>query len=121
MTDLPYARQPCTECPWRKDQPTGRFPPERYEALRNTAGSPGDEAPLWAPMFACHKTANGREIPCAGWLVVAGSFHLGVRLAIATGRLPVVALERGADWPELYATYDEMATANGAQPLTDAR
>lgn len=111
---LPYARRPCTECPWRLDAEPGRFPACRYQALRTTVGRRGAEAPIGAPVFACHKTQEGRDVACAGWLAVAGPDHLGIRLAVATGRLPASALEPGPGWPDLYRTYDDMAAANGA-------
>lgn len=115
MTDLPYAKRPCPECPWRVDQPAGRFDACRYDALRVTAGRPGAEAHLGAPIFACHKSHEGRDVACAGWLATVGGAHLGIRLAIASGRLPVEALSPGDDWPELYGSYDEMAAMNGAE------
>jgi hypothetical protein len=37
-------------------------------------------------LFACHKTGLGQA--CAAGLVVAGYYHLGVRLAVITGLLP---------------------------------
>jgi hypothetical protein len=66
---------------------------------------------MGAPLFACHKTAEGREQACAGWLAVSGYEHLGVRLAIVMGRLPAAVLSPGGDWPALYSSYDEMAAA----------
>jgi hypothetical protein len=115
MTRLRHPASPCGECPWRLDQPAGRFPPERYEALANTCGSRATgSAPLDAPLFACHKTPEGRETACAGWLAVEGADHVGVRLAVVTGRLDAAALEPGDDWPALYPTFADMAHANGA-------
>jgi Family of unknown function (DUF6283) len=111
--DLPHRRWPCAECPFRRDTEPGQFPACRYQALQETAGQPGNEAPLGAPMFACHKSAEGREEACAGWLAVAGYEHLGVRLAIALGRLPAAALSPGEDWPELFGSYEETAEAQG--------
>ena len=113
--NLPHCVRPCANCPWRKDSPAGEFPPERYEALRTTAGQPGDEAGFGAPIFACHKTEAGRDRACAGWLAVAGVEHLGIRLAVVLGRLPASALRPAGDWPELFASYDEMAERNGAR------
>ncbi|MCM6777896.1 DUF6283 family protein [Nocardia sp. CDC159] len=110
---LRHQKRPCNECPWRVDAELSVFPPERYEALACTSGTPGAEAPVGAPMFACHKTAEGREVACAGWLAVAGAEHLGVRLAVASGRISPGALARGDDWPELYASFEEMAAFNG--------
>lgn len=60
MSNLPYCARPCANCPWRRDSAAGEFPAERYEALRATAGAPGQEAGLVAPMFACHKSEPGR-------------------------------------------------------------
>ena len=57
---LPHRRRPCAECPWRRDVAAGKFSSERFDALADTSGGPGCEAPLSAPMFACHKTAEGR-------------------------------------------------------------
>lgn len=88
MTPLPHRLFPCRECPWRRDTEPGQFSACRYEQLENTSGVPGAEAALDAPMFACHKTPEGKEQACAGWLAVAGRDHLGVRLAVAHGGLP---------------------------------
>lgn len=113
MSALPRRRYPCAECPFRRDTRPGQFPAHRYEVLRETAGAPGAEAGLQAPMFACHKSPEGREEACAGWLAVCGIEHLGVRLATSFGHLPPEALRPGPDWPELFETYEEMADAQG--------
>lgn len=105
---------PCGQCPWRRDQPAGRFPAERYAALRNTSADEDGSAPLGAPLFACHKTCEGREIACAGWLAVEGAGHVRVRLAVVQGDLDEAALAPGADWPALFGSFDEMARFNGA-------
>lgn len=115
MSKLPYSVRPCANCPWRKDSAAGEFPAERYEALRATAGVPGREAGLGAPIFACHKSEPGRDRACAGWLAIAGTDHLGVRLAVALGRLPAGALKPGEDWPDLFGSYREMAERNGVK------
>lgn len=107
--ELRHRKFPCNECPWRRDTPPGKFPAHRYEALRNTMGAPGAEAPLGAPMFACHKSDEGATQACAGWLAVAGIDHLGVRYNIAIKRLPASALTPGEGWPALFDSYDEMA------------
>ena len=109
MADFPRVHRPCDECPWRVDAEPGRFPACRYEALRETT-----EQRLGAPLFACHKTPDGKERTCASWLAVVGHRHLGVRLAVAAGRLTEAALEPGEGWPELFGSYEELAEANGA-------
>lgn len=117
-TPLPRRTQPCAECPWRTDTPPGKFPIERYEALAGTSGSRGAEAPLGAPMFACHKSGEGKERACAGWLASVGYEHLGVRLAVVTGALPAEALTPDPDWPELFDTYEQMAARQAAREDT---
>lgn len=114
MIPLPHRTHPCRECPWRRDTPPGQFPACRYEQLENTSGTPGAEAGLTAPLFACHMTAEGHEQACAGWLAVAGRDHLGVRLAVAHRRLPVEALYPGEGWPDLFDSYIEMAAVQAA-------
>jgi hypothetical protein len=64
-------------------------------------------------MFACHKSPEGREEACAGWLAVAGRDHIGVRLAVVQKRLPEEVLDAGPDWPPLFASYEEMAERQG--------
>ncbi len=113
---LRHPATPCSECPWRRDQPAGRFPACRYEALRDTSATPhSGSAPLGSPMFACHKSLEGRDIACAGWLAVEGAGHVGVRLAVASGRLDPTALQPAADWPPLFESYAELAEANGVE------
>jgi hypothetical protein len=113
---LPRRRFPCAECPFRRDTKPGRFPACRYDALRETVGEPGREQPPGAPMFACHKSPEGREEACAGWLAVCGIEHLGVRMAVLTSRLEPEDLRPGEGWPELFASYEEMAAVQGGTP-----
>lgn len=111
---IPHMKRPCAECPWRVDSPPDQFESCRFDALRATSGSAGSEAHFGAPLFACHKTQEGRDAACAGWLAVAGYDNLGVRFAVVTGRLPAESLRLGDGWPELYGSYEEMAEAKGA-------
>ena len=114
-SELPRRRYPCSECPWRCDTPPGKFPAERYEALRATSGTRGREAPVGSPMFACHKSPEGREEACAGWLAAVGYESLTVRLQLAFGRLDPAALTPGDDWPELFDSYEQMAATQGSE------
>lgn len=114
---LPHRRRPCAECPWRRDVAPGQFSQERFDYLAETTGRPGNEAGLNTPMFACHKSPEGREEACAGWLAAAGYQHLGVRVAVAFGRIDADVLEPGPDWPPLHESYTEMVDAK-ARKLT---
>lgn len=73
-------------------------------------------------MFACHKSTEGQEQACAGWLAVGGIEHIGVLLAVACGELPAKALNPGEDWPPLFNSYTEMAATqaptDGLEPPT---
>lgn len=109
MNELPHVSRPCRECPWRRDAEPQKFAQERYEALRATS----DQSGLHAPLFACHMTKEGREQACAGWLAVAGEQHLGVRLAVISGRLSVCALHPQAGWPDLHDSYEALVAHQG--------
>lgn len=111
-----HAKRPCRECPWRRDTPPGQFPACRYGALRNTSGRRGAEAGVDQPWFACHMSPEGGEYACAGWLASVGLEHLGVRVALAAGRLPATAVSPGADWPPLFDSYEEMAATQAMAP-----
>lgn len=126
-----YMPRPCDPsptsgaCPFRRDADPGEFSAERFEILAATAGGPGREAPFGAPLFACHHTADGAEVACAGWLAVCGQSHLGVRLALATGQLNPDGIGPKPGWPDLFDDYDEMAAAQTRdrydQDAADAR
>lgn len=104
--------RPCPECPWSKDTAPGKFPRERYEALRRTSGAPGHEADLHAPLFGCHQADDaGKLTVCAGWLASAGIHSLSVRVLLAAGSLDPEALIPGPDWPDLFKDYDSMMEA----------
>jgi hypothetical protein len=115
-----YMARPCGNCPFRTDSPPGEFSMSRFRALRATAGTAGAEARFGEPMFACHKTEEGRDRACAGWLATAGGYHMTVRLAVVEGRIPGEMLRPGDDWPELYPTYEDMVDAQYADDSDEA-
>ena len=96
----------CNECPWRKDVPIGRFPPERYIALRRTSEQGMN------PLFGCHKTVEGKDVVCVGYLMRDGENNWAVRLAAAYGKFDPQALEAAGP---LYDSFEEMARANGVK------
>jgi hypothetical protein len=71
----------------------------------DTHGMGPDFSATW---FACHQSAFGEEIPCAGWLARVGRAHPGVRFAVMKGRVPIEALDAAEDWPPLHETYQEV-------------
>ncbi|KAB2852044.1 MAG: hypothetical protein F9K41_15395 [Sphingopyxis terrae] len=96
-------RRTCSECPWLRATPIGRFPVERFVELATTA----DQG--FNGVFACHKSPDGAEQACAGYLIVAGMNNWSVRLAAIRGRLDMA--EISASGP-LYDSFAEMLTAN---------
>ena len=100
---MKYCRKPCDECPWRRDVPVGKFPPERFVQL---AGTNYD---MSAVQFACHKSHEDREFACAGFLLSGAANNLGVRLA----RSDLRKIE--SPYP-MFDTFREMAVANGVDP-----
>jgi hypothetical protein len=99
-----YARKPCDECPWRTDVAPGRFPPERFRVLAKTAYDVS-----WT-MFGCHKSPEGREFACAGFILVGATHNLGFRFALRDGRIDP---EKVSSPFPLFASYRAMAIANG--------
>jgi hypothetical protein len=101
-------KQPCPTCPWRLDQPVGRFPAQAY---RESAPTSYDAA--WTT-FGCHESGTDKPATCAGFLLRNADNNLIVRIAQATGKLDLTDLRD--DGNALYPGYREMAIANGVDP-----
>jgi len=101
--------KPCATCPWRKDAAIGFFPAEAYRVSANTAydGS--------MSTFACHDSGKENPATCAGFLLVNAANNMGVRFAQMDGRLDVDRVGN-PDGVALYASYRDMAIANGVDP-----
>lgn len=98
-------KRPCAECPFRADAKPGRFAPERWDVLTQAGANERGYGPEYdAPLFACHRTPEGGERACAGWLATEGANHPRVRLAVLCDQIPAAALTPGADWPDLHPT-----------------
>lgn len=98
-----YRRTPCGGCPWRKDQ-VGQFP---AEAFRLSASTAYDAA---MHQFSCHESGTDKPATCAGFLLQNSVHNIGARIKGIAG---------GADCHtdvELFASYREMAIANGVSP-----
>lgn len=100
---MKYIKTPCAECPWRTDVPTGKFPPERFRKL---AACSYDMA---STIFACHKSPEGGEFACAGFLLMSSAHNLSVRMAQRATMIQVSSQH------PLYPTYRRMAIANGVR------
>lgn len=113
-----HRKRPCTKCPWLTSTDLTEFSDEDMDMLRQANGRPGAEAPVGAPIVACHRDQPGTAHAmrwCAGFLAVVGEQHLGVRLALAFGALPPQAVRPPARWPQLYRDLDALIAARAEQ------
>lgn len=101
-------REPCEQCPWRKDSPIGAFPAEAYRHSANTAYDMSDHT------FACHMSGKEKPSTCAGFLLVGAYHNLAVRLQLMKGDYSYSDISDGG-FP-LYESYKDMAVANGVDP-----
>lgn len=109
---LEYRQRPCVAtratprgCPWARGTDLAAFDAGDMRMLARAHGAPGAEAPVNAPVIACHKDQDDTAHPlrlCAGWLTVIGPYHLGVRLQTLNGRLTGEGPVPDATWPQLY-------------------
>lgn len=94
---------PCPTCPWRRDAPTGTFPPEVF---RHSARTTYD---LATEKFGCHTSGRDHPKTCAGFLLRGASDNLAVRMHAAQ----YAGVHTTVD---LYDDYRQMAVANGVNP-----
>lgn len=114
-----YRRRPCSDCPWRKDA-VGQFPAEAFRLSASTAYDvPDAVAELMrtgkAPgTFGCHQSGARKPATCAGFLLSESATHnFTLRLRGIQGHRITGLSDAGH---ELFATYREMAEANGVSP-----
>jgi hypothetical protein len=101
-------KEPCSECPWRTDVETGRFPPENYRRLASTAYD------MAMKIFTCHKSAGDHPVVCAGFLARGADHNLSVRFHKSKGTIDYMNPTDGGR--PLYRGFREMAIANGVDP-----
>lgn len=110
--ELSAPKKPCGSCPWRQDQDARDIPGfdlQKAEGLRACCPDERGFGPdFGAAMFACHKSREGEEFPCAGWLAAVGYRHPMVRLEVSLGMISPEALRPGEDWPPIHASYGEV-------------
>ena len=100
-------RQPCDNCPWRKStDPHTQIPNYRVEMAENLAHTCRDDG---MAVMACHKTTEGKELACVGFVLQVGVESIGVRLRFFGGDSPDNYEVGDAD---LYNTFEEMHEAH---------
>lgn len=102
-----HRRRPCGGCPWLV-QNIGGFPAEAFRLSANTAY----DASLH--QFACHESGLDKPATCAGFLLRNAYNNIGTRLAAMRDEIDFSTLEDPGD--ALFASYREMAVANGVFP-----
>jgi hypothetical protein len=107
-----HRREPCEQCPWRSDLPTGVFPPD---AFKRSASTSYDQA---MSKFACHMSGSEKPATCAGFLLRGADNNIGVRMAAMTGSYDPRTVTDGGK--PLYDSYRDMAEANGVDPKDSA-
>lgn len=103
-----HRREPCEQCPWRADLPTGVFPASAFWKSADTAYD------MALNTFACHMSGLEKPATCAGFLLRGADHNIGVRFAILHGRYDPGDVGDGG-FP-LYRSYRAMAVANGMAP-----
>lgn len=101
-----YRREPCPDCPWRKDA-VGVFP---AQAFRHSARTAYDMA---QHEFACHASGVSKPATCAGFLLRGADHNLKTRMGFITGKYQGDVTDGGH---ELHDSYRAMAVANGVDP-----
>lgn len=101
-----HRRAVCPTCPWRKDA-VGEFPAAAFKVSAPTCYDMAIET------FACHGSGSKKPATCAGFLLSDSAQHnLTVRMKQRNGKLDLSKI-RPTPGVELFATYSEMAVANG--------
>lgn len=118
MRPLTFRRRPCADCPWLQHTDLTVFSDGDFAKLAASNGIRGSEAAPSAPLMSCHRDQPGTNRAlrlCAGWLAVVGADHLGVRMALISGRLPTDVTAPKADWPPLHPGLETMIEARHRQ------
>jgi len=98
-----YRKQPCPDCPWRKDA-VGKFPAEAFKHSANTAYDMSQHT------FGCHQSGKAKPTTCAGFLLRGAEHNMLVRIGAMKGRFKDDVTDGGH---ELHDSYRAMAIANG--------
>lgn len=114
MNDLKTLPTPCSSCPWRLDKDASDIPNFKLALAENLQGTCPDSEGMGpdygSSIFACHRSKEGAELACAGWLAVVGHRHVGVRIAVMSKRLSVESLSPKSNWPDLHTNYGDVLT-----------
>lgn len=104
-------REPCGNCPYRKDAPLGLWHPENLDRLAQS------EREMMGATYGCHATIKAPDPSvCAGWLLMQkehGVPSIALRLCLMQDDEALACFEAVTDGGhELYESVQEMIEAN---------
>lgn len=101
-------RRPCKSCPWIVSNTPDTIPnydPEKAACLARSCRDDGTS------VMACHKSREGAEFPCAGFIAQVGVDSIGVRLGVTFGQIRLDDYEPGPE--PLHPDFEAMHRAQG--------
>jgi len=99
-------KQPCPNCPYRKDAPLAHWSIEEFKDLIS------NEKSQFGDVYDCHKKDKTR---CTGWLIMQRDNNypsINLRLSLIKNQVPSEELDALNSPVPMYETIEEMAKAN---------
>jgi hypothetical protein len=106
--------KPCANCPWLKSTPAGgssipNFGIELMRNLKNTVPPRDMDDTGFYKVMACHKSTEGKQFACAGYMAKAGlDFNINARLVARDAELDATALFDATDKLDMYTDFYDM-------------
>ncbi len=111
MDETTCALRPCKTCPWRVDsEGGGAIPGFDIEKARDLAVTVG-EGDDFRTIMACHRSREGGDYVCVGYVAVEGYSNLAVRMAAISGRIPLREVVEACEDLDLHPSFDSMLAA----------
>ncbi len=103
--------RPCGNCPWRVGSDTATIPGFGVPLMQNLARTcVGDGIAL----MACHKSTEGDDVVCAGFVLSVGMDSIALRIAASRGTIDPQRFEANG---ELHPDFPAMLRAHGVKPV----
>lgn len=105
------ADKPCPNCPWyvgSSPQDIPRFSIEKMRKLANTAPPRDSTQDGFRPIMACHKSKEGVEFACAGYIAVHGIQNINVRLLGMNDGVDIGKVLDNCEELDLHGSFHEM-------------
>ena len=104
---------PCGSCPWRRSNPTDgtAIPGFSLTKMRHDLSRTVGDGDAFRPIMACHRSREGGDHTCVGYIAREGWSNLAVRLAAIDGRIPINDIDQGCEGLDLFGSFGEMLAA----------